>query len=67
MEEAQNRKFILALKTYRMLNHQFIRSREPPIVPPQYVIDIVAEINQNRLISIVYDKEERQELVKQPL
>jgi hypothetical protein len=42
-----------------MLNHQFIRSRETPNVPTQYVVDLLAEINQNRLVSMVYDSEDK--------
>jgi hypothetical protein len=67
VEEAVDRKFILALKTYRMSNHQFIRSRDTPNVPPQYSLNLVAEINQNRLVTMVYDSGQKEREKDGPL
>lgn len=48
-----------------MINHQFIRSRETPNVPAQYVIDLLAELNQNRLVTMMYDSPDKQEMIEQ--
>lgn len=50
-QEALNRKFILALKTYRMLNHQFISS-STYISNSTFMTNIIQEFNNNWLVSL---------------
>jgi hypothetical protein len=50
-QETLNRKFILALKTYRMLNHQFISS-STAIHNISLMTNIIQEFNNNWLVSL---------------
>lgn len=43
----------MALKTYRMPNHQFIKSQPCPIVPAPYIHNLIDLINEAKLISII--------------
>lgn len=52
IEETLNRKFILALKTYTMLNHQFISSLPVSNVPAQNIMSFVDVVNEKKLVSI---------------
>lgn len=56
-EETLNRKFILALKTYRMAHHQFVTSGPCPQSPNHTTTNLIDTINDNKLVSILQENE----------
>jgi len=61
-QETLNRKFILALKTYRMLNHQFIGSATIHNVASP-ITNIIEEFNSNWLVSLSYKSEKEESIL----
>ena len=56
VEETLNRKFILALKTYTMMNHQFVGSHSCPQAGNQPITNLIDIVNEHRIVTLLSDR-----------